>query len=222
MSNVTVAKQLEAGHPNRLPFRGVLTLIDTPSERPPGGARGHRVLLTHAAAEQALPTLLGMSLNFTPVLDTHDSRYKIGIITSAELVDKTIEIRGHIFAKDFPDVVRKLRAAQDSLGMSYDVSDAKVANVSAQIWVLTQVIFIGASVLKKSKAAYDGTSIELEVSDFQLVRAAKDLVRVAASAEAALIHPESFGCEDLASDLRIYRQRLEAVLAGIEEPHVPA
>lgn len=32
-------------HLNRRHFRGVLTLVDVPSDRPPSGARGHRVML---------------------------------------------------------------------------------------------------------------------------------------------------------------------------------
>src|SRR6059058_4947843 len=74
-----------ARHPNRLPFRGVLTLLDVPSDRAPAGARGHRVLLTRAAADAALPSLLGMALDYTPTLDGHDARRKIGIITSADI-----------------------------------------------------------------------------------------------------------------------------------------
>jgi hypothetical protein len=170
-----------ARHPNRLPFRGVLTLVDAPSERAPAGARGHRVLLTRAAADHALPSLLGMGLDYTPSLDGHDARRKVGIITAAEIVPSTayrvpsengnsqlatrysvLEVSGYLFAKDFPDVVRELRAAGNSLGMSYEVADAKVADVSAQIWTLNEVTFTGAAVLKKNKAAYAGTSIELE------------------------------------------------------------
>src|SRR5271156_488046 len=30
------------GHPNRLPFEGVLTLVDVASDKAPSGARGHR------------------------------------------------------------------------------------------------------------------------------------------------------------------------------------
>ncbi|HSE49734.1 MAG TPA: hypothetical protein VLA96_11045 [Terriglobales bacterium] len=177
-----------AAHPNRLPFRGVLTLVDSPSERAPAGARGHRVLLTREAAERALPSLLGMGLDFTPSLDGHDARRKVGVITSAEIVElssahgprpsaateldgrrpKTddrrlaLEVAGYLFAKDFPDVVRELRAAGQSLGMSYEVADARVADTGAQVWVLNEVTFTGAAVLKKSKAAYAGTSIEIE------------------------------------------------------------
>ncbi len=42
------------GHPNRLPFEGVLTLVDVASDKAPSGARGHRVVLTREAAEAAL------------------------------------------------------------------------------------------------------------------------------------------------------------------------
>ncbi len=58
-----------AGHPNRLPFRGVLTLVGVASQRSPSGARGHRVMLTRPATEAALPSLLGMALDYAPSLD---------------------------------------------------------------------------------------------------------------------------------------------------------
>ena len=52
------------GHPNRLPFEGCLTLVDVPSDKAPSGARGHRVVLTREAAEMALPSLLGMAVDY--------------------------------------------------------------------------------------------------------------------------------------------------------------
>ena len=171
-----------SAHPNRLPFRGVLTLVDCASDRAPAGARGHRVLLTREAAERALPSLLGMGLDFTPSLDAHDARRKVGVITGAEIVPSTedrvpsptnsklgtrysvLAIEGYLFARDFPDVVKELRAAGKSLGMSYEVADAKVEDVGARVWVLTEVTFTGAAVLKKAKAAYEQTSIEIEAA----------------------------------------------------------
>lgn len=44
-----------AGHPNRISFEGVLTLVDIASDRAPSGARGHRVILTRAAAKLCRP-----------------------------------------------------------------------------------------------------------------------------------------------------------------------
>src|SRR5690348_1296660 len=76
-----------AAHPNRAPFRGVLTFVDRPSEGSPSGAKGHRVLLTRAACERALPSLLGMGLDYAPALDAHDAQRKIGVITEANIVD---------------------------------------------------------------------------------------------------------------------------------------
>jgi len=71
------------GHPNRLPFEGVLTLVDVASDKAPSGARGHRVILTRSAAETALPSLLGMAVDYKAGWDGHDARQKCGIISSA-------------------------------------------------------------------------------------------------------------------------------------------
>lgn len=164
-----------AGHPNREPFVGVLTLVDVASDRAPAGARGHRVILTRAAAEAALPSLLGMGLDYSPSLDRHDAQRKVGIITRAEIVGRAIELGGYLFARDFPEIVNKIgRGPQElearwrrtghsgSLGMSYEIADASVADLRAKIWTLTQVTFTGAAILRRDKAAYQDTWIELE------------------------------------------------------------
>ncbi len=175
------------GHPNRQAFRGVLTMVDVPSTRPPAGARGHRVLLSRAAAEQGLASLLGMGLDYTPSLDGHDARRKVGIITSADVVNfyaadqrrsaqikneneisgnlrksAVIEVQGYVFARDFPELIRELRTNARGLGMSYEIAAARVADVRAAVWVLTDVTFTGAAILRREKAAYRETWIELE------------------------------------------------------------
>jgi hypothetical protein len=142
-----------AKHPNRKRFIGVLTTVDTPSERAPSGARGHRVVLTREAAERALPSLIGMGLGYTPKLDGHDARRKIGVITGAEIIGKELVIEGHLFARDFPDMMRELRAKDGVLGLSYEVSDAIVEDMQARVWKLTDVTFTGAALLLRDKAA---------------------------------------------------------------------
>jgi hypothetical protein len=158
-----------AGHPNREPFHGVLTLIDAPSDKPPAGARGHRVLLTRAAAEAALPSLLGMALDYAPSLDRHDARRKVGVITRAEIVGRNLELGGYLFAKDFPEIVNQIERAgrrngnvrELALGMSYEIADARIADVRAAVWTLTAVTFTGAAILRRDKAAYRNTWIAL-------------------------------------------------------------
>jgi hypothetical protein len=67
LESMAIAMPVFHGHPNREQFRGVLTLVDTPSDKPPAGSRGHRVVLTRTAAERALPSLLGMGLDYSPM-----------------------------------------------------------------------------------------------------------------------------------------------------------
>src|ERR1035438_3064024 len=86
IQDMALEMQEVAGHLNRLPFHGVLTLVAIASQRSPSGARGHRVMLTRKASERALPSLLGMALDYTPALDSHDARRKIGIIIEAEIL----------------------------------------------------------------------------------------------------------------------------------------
>src|ERR1700742_1556909 len=87
------------GHPNRLPFEGCLTLVDVASDKAPNGARGHKVVLTRAAAAAALPSLLGMAVDYTAGWDGHDARQKCGIIPGAEIEGRRLMISGYLFAR---------------------------------------------------------------------------------------------------------------------------
>ncbi|MDE1176731.1 MAG: hypothetical protein PW789_08985 [Edaphobacter sp.] len=148
------------GHPNRLPFEGVLTLVDTPSDKAPNGARGHRVVLTRQAAEAALPSLLGMAVDYKAGWDGHDARQKCGIITAAELVGDRIQVSGYLYARDYPEMEEAIRSSGE-MGMSYELADAHVADMRAGIWTLTRATFTGAAILLRDKAAYRRTSFRL-------------------------------------------------------------
>ena len=159
---LAVALPEVAGHPNRVPFEGVLTLVDEPSNRPPSGARGHRVILTRTAAIAALPSLLGMAVDYTPDWDGHDARRKCGIITQADVEGNCLEVSGYLFGKDFPEVEERLRhSAADNMGMSYELANAHVADMNASVWSLTRATFTGAAILLREKAAYKNTSFRL-------------------------------------------------------------
>ncbi len=234
------------GHPNRVAFRGVLTVVDVPSDRAPSGSHGKRVLLTRRAAEKAIPSLLGMAVDYAPSLDQHDQKRKVGVITRAELVGRNLEVGGYLYGKDFPEIVSEigsssasecplpasgsrlpgsesaprpstldfgqkniLRAEGDRLraglaaavreiramlkrpavkasapvmlrahagseshvrvaasngkrlGMSFEVTNVNVLNPSARILRLIDVTFTGAAILRRDKAAYSDTWIEL-------------------------------------------------------------
>ena len=180
-----------ASHPNRVAFRGVLTYVDVASDAAPAGARGHRVMLKKSATEQALPSLLGMALDYAPALDKHDARRKVGVITEANIVEdgagavapvgrarrpslhapglwsqeqtSALAIGGFLYARDFPELVREIRAKGPAvLGMSYEIAEAKIFDLNADVWEVDEFTFTGAAVLRRDKAAYRETWIELQ------------------------------------------------------------
>ena len=153
------------GHPNRVPFEGVLTVVNVASDRAPAGARGHRVMLMRAAAEKALPSLLGMAVDYRPGWDGHDARRKIGLLTEADVIGPRLVVRGYLYARDFPEVATALDASAaadpNALGMSYELADARVEDMRAEVWKLTRVTFTGAAILLREKAAYRATSFRM-------------------------------------------------------------
>jgi len=150
------------GHPNRVPFEGVLTVVNTVSDKAPAGARGHRVMLMREAAEKALPSLLGMAVDYKPGWDGHDTRRKIGLLTEADVVGKQVLVRGYLYARDFPEVAEAIQAqSPNAMGMSYELADARVEDMRADIWKLTRVTFTGAAILLRDKAAYRATSFRM-------------------------------------------------------------
>jgi len=123
--------------PTGSPFEGVLTLVDVPSDKAPSGSRGHRVVLTRDAAEAALPSLLGMAVDYKAGWDGHDARQKCGIITAAQLNGKQLAVAGYLFAATSPRWKQKIQI-EGAMGMSYELADAHVADMRAPIWTLTK------------------------------------------------------------------------------------
>jgi hypothetical protein len=50
------------GHPNKMPFSGILTRIDEPSDRPPEGSSGRLITISAEAAEKTLQSRYGCRL----------------------------------------------------------------------------------------------------------------------------------------------------------------
>jgi hypothetical protein len=101
-----------------------------------------------------------MAVDYKAGWDGHDARQKCGIITSAELDGKQLTVAGFLFSRDFPEIEHRMEI-QGSMGMSYELADAHVADMRARVWTLTQATFTGAAILLREKAAYQGTSFRL-------------------------------------------------------------
>jgi hypothetical protein len=162
-------------HPNKMPFTGVLTRVDEPSDGAPGGSGGRRVMLTAGAARRALGSLLGMAVDYTPSFDGHDVKQKIGIITSADVVGNGLPIAGFIYAADFPEAAGLIRELKNSLGFSFEAQQIFVEDMSAEILKITDLTFTGAAILLKDKAAYTTTSLAASAENEDLNMTAEEL-----------------------------------------------
>lgn len=154
-------------HPNRIPFSGVLTKVDEPSDNPLNGSNGKRVILPKEVADEALPSLLGMAIDFTPDLDGHDVKAKIGLITEANIIGNEIHIAGFFYGADFPDEVKRIQAEKAQLGFSYE-AQARIKSMNDDPLVIDSCFFTGAAVLYKDLAAYTTTSLAAKTEKLEM------------------------------------------------------
>lgn len=161
-----------ANHPNRMPFSGVLTFVNQPSDLPPGGSGGKRTYLPKDVAEKALESLLGMAVDYSDDLSAHNVTQKIGVITGAEIVGDEVRIEGFFYAADFPQVCTKIQDEKEDLGFSYEVRAQ--TRPMGDLLQIVSCVFTGAAVLYKDKAAYQSTSLaaqaeqDIEMTEEQL------------------------------------------------------
>lgn len=163
------------GHPNRMPFSGVLTRLDRPSDRPPGGSKGKRVVMTTKAAQRALPSLLGMAVNYVDTQDGHAVTRKVGVITAAAIeVDAikgdAVKIDGILYARDFPAETARIQTDKKDLGFSWELAEIYVERLDADPLVITDAYFTGAAILRKDKAAYSSTSLAASAGDHDMTK----------------------------------------------------
>jgi hypothetical protein len=146
-------------HPNKAPFRGVLTRVGEASTRPPNGSGGHKVFISHDVATAALPSLQGMPIDCSDTLNDHDKKRVIGIIERGHIEGQDLIVEGYLLEKNWPEEVSAIRHKKHLLGMSYEISSVEVEDTSAPVWVLQRLVFTGAAILRRDAAAYQQTSI---------------------------------------------------------------
>lgn len=202
-------------HPNKLPFSGILTRIDQPSDKAPNGSKGKRVLIPRYVAENRLDTLYDTAVDMTYNLQGHDVRTKIGIITSAEIKNDAIYVYGHLFAHDFPIEIEEIRALsrQGKLGMSFEITSVIVQDPDADILIIEDLVFTGAAILLKNAAAYGSTRLAASTSEKDNTLAGKlkelkaSLVQIAEEIDAT--SNESDDSEDI--DVKALKQQIESI-----------
>ena len=170
----------QTAHPNRRKIEGVLTRLDQPSDKAPEGSRGHRVIITTAAAEEALETLIGMPVGFGNCWTIHNYRQRCGVVTSAKIEGNELRVCMDLWVQDFPEVEEII--AQGKLGMSYELDHAHVVNMTSPVWTIHRVTFRGAAILLADKAAYSSTRVWLAAG------ASEEEYRIEVSGEIVLLN----------------------------------
>jgi hypothetical protein len=176
---MSLALPASPGHPNRMPFSGVLTRVGVASDHPPGGSNGKNIVLTREAAETALPTLMGMGVNLADKMDGHHTQQHVGVITAAHLdrdeISDLIRVEGIIYNLNYPKAAAAIKANKDDLGFSFESQDNYTDDVNGNPLNIVACTFTGASILMKNAAAYRTTSIaasrEKTVMDEELKQA---------------------------------------------------
>jgi hypothetical protein len=158
-------------HPNKMRFRGVLVRLDEPSTRPPNGAEGHRIFVPTDVATKRLSTLVGMGLNYAEDLDGHAQRRKVGVIQKAYIKGKDLWVEGIVWKHDFPEALSDLK--QRNLGMSMEIGQVEVDDTQADVWVLNDFYFLGATILFRDAAAYNRTQAIAAQADKRSVNMVK-------------------------------------------------
>lgn len=180
-------------HPNKMPFTGILTYFDAPSDEAPGGARGRRVVIPAEVGIPALASLQGMAVNYAEGWDGHNPQEKIGVITKAWAGDKQsdgsvpVYVEGYIYALDFQDAAVSIKANQSLLGFSYETANTRLVDgewKGEPVAIVTELgYFTGASILLKQSAAYKTTSIAASAEE-EGGNSVADLDKVLAAIEA--------------------------------------
>ena len=149
---------LTKNHPNKLPFQATLLICDEPSDKPPHGSQGHRILVRSDVAKEKLKGLPGMAVNYDPSdMDEHETRHKVGVITKAWMEGPKVQIAGFVWKKDFPEAERDLK--RKDLGTSMELADVYVDDEKQSVWDLSDFEFTGATILKRNAAAYTKTNL---------------------------------------------------------------
>lgn len=234
-------------HPNKMPFHGLMTWFNRPSDKPVGGAGGKKVVIPAEYGIPALATLKGMAVNFDSLwMDKHVVKNKIGIVEEYEVGEPLedgatpVYVSGFIYAHDFPEEAEAIKAEQNHLGFSYETIDTPVIDGIYEnepvLVVNGDMVFSGAAILLKDKGAYTNTSlaaqaeVNLETEGFNLdkeqivsaiIEALDKKYELKLKAEAITVVEEK-AAEAVAETEVVDEVKTEVVVATEETPEVKA
>jgi hypothetical protein len=154
-------RSLRARGMNDLRFSGTVVTLDTPSDRPPHGSQGKRVVVPSALARATIAQWEGLPLNMSDDGTDHEKTQVIGHITGASIRGKALVVHGRLYDRNMAALTARLEATAAPLGMSFENTDAIIVDAQADPWVLKSCTWTGAAVLARATAAFAGTAFAL-------------------------------------------------------------
>ena len=156
-------------HCNKLPFKGTVMKLDTPSEGSPHNTCQivKPIMLSKKEAMNSANTMCFMGIDCvwdddgedtSDDMTGHDARFKIGVISSCYVEGSELKIEGFIYASDFPDIADYIKQNKSEMGFSVEML-CRAEELDDYINV-TDVEFTGVAMLFKDCAAYQSTYID--------------------------------------------------------------
>ena len=222
---ISFSSMQDASNPDVLPFEAVLGYVDTPTDSTPcGGYAGYNTVLSSENID--IDSLVGSGVNvrwdYWPEynMTAHNPRFKVGVIDEAFLEGTTIKAKGHLWKSDFPDVCEVVENAKESLGFSVEIySDGIKLDHTEKLATCLGVHFTGASILYKSKAAFQKTSIMCSILDEKENEEVNEEIKQAFEEQNKAVD-EKIGA--LGEQIGELAKAVQALSAQKEEPKDPA
>lgn len=162
VSNFSVSESKD--NPDLMRFTATACYLDTPTDGTPcGGISDYKTVISSDADIQSL---VGMGVNCLwsdgwfagENLKDHNPWFKIGVITDAKLEGNAVNVEGHLWKVDFPDICDTIECAKESLGCSVELYFDGVRRDDGEKLLYGQGgHFTGMAILYKTKAAFQNT-----------------------------------------------------------------
>ena len=145
-------------------FQGVLLPVEIASESAPSVGPSSPLYVTKEAALKAAQYINesgGLPLDAAEDLSGHDDEGIVGVMNKAEVVNNKLVVSGNLFPNNKPDLVGKIQAAKDELGMSVNATVQGFAGLlnDAQIFCIDHLSPWGANILKANRATWRTSSV---------------------------------------------------------------
>ena len=174
-------------HCNKLPFKGTIMKLDTPSEGSPQNSCQivKPIMLSKKEAMNSANTMCFMGIDCvwdddgedtSDDMTGHDARFKIGVISSCYVEGSELKVEGFIYASDFPDIADYIKQNKSEMGFSVEML-CRAEELDDYINV-TDVEFTGVAMLFKDCAAYQSTYIDYIVAQRKDIKNKMDETKV--------------------------------------------